>query len=167
MTAPPFIINLVGQLPVNPNGPYGDYDTRDEGDILYGVIHHTAGSGDETPQAIAAYHVNTKGWAGIGYHFLVYPDAIYQTNLLTTSSAHIGRLNPVSVGICLPGDFTNAPPPAAQLGLARRLTDWLAGKYPAWQWWGHGELALLTGATEAYSACPRDTWPTWRASIGC
>src|SRR5947199_9533291 len=65
------IIDLTLTLPRNPNSPY---TPRDVASIHWIVVHHSAGPAVQTPETIARLHVETRGWSGIGYYYLVYGD---------------------------------------------------------------------------------------------
>src|SRR5216117_2473729 len=65
------IIDLTLTLPRNTNSPY---TPRDVASIHWIVVHHSAGPPDQTPESIARFHVETRGWSGIGYNYLVYED---------------------------------------------------------------------------------------------
>lgn len=60
--------DLRSVLPSNPHGPAGDFSARPLAGIDTIAIHHTAGPKGQGWDAIAASHVNGRGWAGIGYH---------------------------------------------------------------------------------------------------
>jgi hypothetical protein len=119
------------------------------------VIHHSATAPTVTEEAIRSYHLS-KGYAGIAYHALVYPDGRWkQVNPWDALSWHAGcgydtplNANAYSIGVCLLGDFTKQPPPEQQLQGARELVAHLMGLY--------GELRVI-GHREAYkvsTACP-------------
>ena len=93
------------------------------------VIHHsdtTSGS----PEAYARYHVQKRGWPGIGYHFVVQPSGkIYQTNKLETISYHAKGQNTRSVGICMTGDFDKQVLSADQLTSCVELIRYLNRRF--------------------------------------
>jgi hypothetical protein len=131
------------------------------------VIHHSDTPPMTTPLAIARYHLG-KGDPGIAYHYLVYHEGtVYQCNDDEAETWHAGgggwenplNANHYSLGICLVGDFTDAPPPPAQLQAARELVAHLRGKYGPMQVLGHGEAYMTS------TACPGDTWPEWRGYL--
>jgi hypothetical protein len=83
------------------------YDLRDEEDIEITVLHYTWVTPPEPTlkaemeqvRSIARGHVR-RGWAGIGYHYLVGPSGtIYKVNSLNRVAAHAGKYNPQSIGI--------------------------------------------------------------------
>ena len=88
------------------------YDTRPLEAIDTLVVHHTTGAPFQDIANIASYHVNGKGWPGIGYHFVIDgAGKVYQTNRLATKSYHAGNYsNPsdenfYTIGIALEGHF--------------------------------------------------------------
>lgn len=132
----------------------------------YLAIHHTAGPDTQTPDDIAAYHVNTNGWGGVGYHFIINKaGTVYYVGDLTTARAHVANLNHLAIGICLIGSFINGKVPTnVQLQSTHLLCAHLLFQTPelsqvdSWEdVVGHQQL----GAT----ACPGDSWSSWRAKI--
>lgn len=110
----------------------GVYNPRSISSVEAWVIHHSAGRKDQSPFEIRNYHVNTLGWPGIGYHFLVYdpevyvdwPAVIYVGSVLQ-SRACVANMNHKVVCICLVGNFETERPSDAHLDLTRRLLDTL------------------------------------------
>lgn len=118
------------------------------------VVHHSAGS--TNIEAIANYHVHTRGWPGIGYHFCIQPDGtVYQVNRLTTRSYHTGNHNHHTVGICLLGNFHSQRPPEAQLEALDALIDYLM----------ENELKNVEDVQPHrhfnQTECPGNTWEQW------
>jgi hypothetical protein len=75
---------------------------------------------------IAKFHVRNVGWPGIGYHFYVDGQGrIYKTNELTTTCYHVQKWDPISVGICVGGNFTKVVPNNAQIQSTAHLLAWL------------------------------------------
>lgn len=131
-------INLVDSLPRHAIKRYGK---RRLSQIKYIVVHHSAAKG-KNAQYYAAYHINKRGWPGIGYHFVIERDGtIKQTNLLTTVSYHVKGYNTASIGISLSGNFEEQKPTPAQLAALIHLIKTLKRKIsPALQVKGHREL---------------------------
>jgi hypothetical protein len=74
--------------------------------------------------------VDKQGWPGIGYHYFITGEGvIQQTNELTTQSKHAGNYDPVAIGVCFAGDFTNAVPTQAQIEAGARLISWLLPQF--------------------------------------
>ncbi|XP_012534615.2 uncharacterized protein LOC105835677 [Monomorium pharaonis] len=95
----------------------------------YVIIHHSATSGCET-QAICQlkvrqfqnYHMDNKGWADIGYNFIVGEDGnIYEGRGWGKQGAHSKPFNSKSIGICIIGDYKNRTPNAAAVQAVTNL----------------------------------------------
>ncbi len=107
------VINLTASLPRNPNT---QYPTRAQSDIRQIIIHHTAVSEKIGPERIAQLQVDRQQKPGISYHFFIASDGtVYQTNALTTVTAHTAGNNKNSLAIAFAGNFTNHIPSTAQL----------------------------------------------------
>jgi len=89
------------------------------------AIHHSL-TLTGSAESYANYHVNTHGWPGIGYHFVIEKNGeIKWCNDLDNISYHIGNSNGFAVGICLTGDFRSQKLTAAQEASLR----WLCNVY--------------------------------------
>jgi hypothetical protein len=163
------LIDVVDQLKKHATLTYA---SRPLSAITTLTIHHSVSGGGSNPLAevtsIANYHVAPRpnapdGWPGIGYHFCIGANGtIYQVNHLTTKSYHAGSWNAPgdenlwSVGCCLLGNFTDNPPPQAQLDAARSLVAYLKGQLPT--------IAAVTRHRDmpgAQTQCPGNTSPQW------
>lgn len=134
--------------------------------VRYLVVHHSAGPDTQTPADIANYHVQSRGWGGIGYHFVISKDGtVSYVGDLTTARANVLNLNHLVIGICLIGTFMNgALPSDNQINASHFLCSHLLFNTPeasginGWEdVVGHKQL----GAT----ACPGDTWDFYRPKI--
>lgn len=135
----------------------GNWENRS----LYGVtditVHHSATPSTATAESFARYHVNSKGWAGIGYHFVIKADGtIQQTNDVVSWSYHNGFNNKNAIGVCLVGNFDQSYPTNEQI----KSLEWLIkdlmndSKLPNLKYvMGHKEYA---GAT----SCPGSNFNT-------
>ncbi len=89
------------------------------------TLHHTSvypgmGRSDindvEVIRSIANYHVNHKGWADIGYHYLIGRDGrVYEGRPVAKQGAHTGGNNERNLGISVVGDFMKALPNDRQM----------------------------------------------------
>lgn len=95
------IEDITSQLPKHPTKVYPLLELRSKNII---VIHHTASTAPLVNQA--KYHVDSHGWAGIGYHIAIDNDRIYQTNDLRAESNHTKGHNHRAIGICLNADLS-------------------------------------------------------------
>ena len=93
------------------------------------VVHHAAMPLTTTREDIQDLHL-TNGWAGIGYHKLVFADGnAAEGRPENVVGAHALGVNQRSLGIVLVGDFSKERPPMAQLQGAAALTRELMKKY--------------------------------------
>ena len=93
------------------------------------VVHHAAMPLTTTREDIQDLHL-TNGWAGIGYHKLVFADGkTAEGRPENVVGAHALGVNQRSLGIVLVGDFSKERPPMAQLQGAANLTRELMEKY--------------------------------------
>ena len=100
----PIIENLVLYLPSHPTLVYPKRDVKD---IKYLIIHQTDSEDKGTFHVYdtARYHVNSNGWAGIGYHYFIIKDgSIFQTQPDYVISNHASNYNATSLGIVITGD---------------------------------------------------------------
>lgn len=90
------------------------YRRRTRGKITHIAVHHSA-TLEGSAEAFARYHVNTLGWPGIGYHYIINKDGtVDQCHDLEVVSYHVGNSNGFAVGICLVGDFRQEEPTKGQ-----------------------------------------------------
>ena len=114
---------------VNPEGWYVySGDLRNSYQTL--VIHHSAfykASGIATLREVQRLHREDRGWADVGYHFMVDMDGtIYAGRNLGARGVHTQGHNTGSAGICLLGDFRFRSPAKAQWDALIALSSWLA-----------------------------------------
>ncbi len=145
---------------------YNWHWVRPMSQVRYLAIHHTAGPDTQTPDDIAAYHVNSRGWGGIGYHFVIDKSGkVFYVGDLTTARANVYNYNHLVIGICLIGSFIDGRQPTnAQINSTHHLCSRLlfqTPELPGTDGWedviGHKGL----GSTR----CPGDDWDNWRAKI--
>ena len=96
------------------------------------IIHHSAGSNSSNGWAAVVlsiwnFHVNTNGWCDIGYNWLIDPNGIIYEGRgggNNVKGAHFCGANSGTVGICVLGNFENAPPTPEALASLRSLLTW-------------------------------------------
>lgn len=124
------------------------------------VIHHAAMPTTTSREDIHDLHL-TFGWAGIGYHKLVFADgSVADGRYEGMVGAHAIGVNQHSIGIVLVGDFGKGRPPQAQLKAAAKLTVELMKKY-------HISVAGVQPHREATEGtdCPGAQFP-WQEFTG-
>jgi hypothetical protein len=136
------------------DNPYGwlVYDQPLNGLLTTLVIHHTAMDYDLGPREIQILHMVTKGWADIGYHFVIDGfGQLYAGRDLGARGTHTGRANTGTLGVSLLGNFNLTTPPRAQLNTLTTLAAYLVQQYGIGYLAGHRDFQ--PGVTE----CPGDT----------
>lgn len=92
------------------------------------IIHHTASS-DRPASTFHAEHIR-RGWAGIGYHFLIRRNGVIERGRPeATVGSHASRKNKISIGIALTGNFQNVVPSDLQIVALKNLVLHLRDKY--------------------------------------
>jgi len=93
------------------------------------ILHHTASS-SASVEGINNDHLK-RGWAGIGYHFLIQPDGtIDEARPIKYVGSHCAGNNTSSIGIALVGDFRKTKPTDEQLKSAKELIATLKKQVP-------------------------------------
>lgn len=122
----------------NENGFY-DPDTNSVGWRVYEgnladnyqtlVLHHSViytNNDEQTLLDVQTLHHN-RGWADVGYHFLVGQNGtIYEGRDWSVRGTHVGGFNTGSIGVCLLGNFQENAPTPAQITNTRELIIYLA-----------------------------------------
>jgi hypothetical protein len=146
------------------------------------VIHHSAGlSKKQSPLSLQQDHMHTRGWADIGYHYVLSQNPegvwkVFQGRSLQYQGAHAGKnsigqnLNPGQVGIVLMGNYqkfsaTNLggylptapesdqqPPPEAVLLLGKLIQKLKQENPSLTALYGHGQGSLAINP--GHSDCP-------------
>lgn len=101
--------------------------------VTHLIVHHTA-DGPLTNfaawvRAIWNFHVNSNGWADIGYNYLIAPDGtIFEGRAGGDNvvGAHFSCQNGNTMGVAILGDYTRVAPPAAAMDALARLLAWRA-----------------------------------------
>lgn len=138
---------------------------RQPNEVKYLVIHHTVTKHEATPDDIALLH-KARGWAGIGYHFVITKDGmVHYCGDVGTARANVANLNEKVIGITLVGDFTKHLPSDDQIISAHDLCQFFLDQKAVWgnlQGWtesvvGHKELQA--------TACPGNDWKETASSL--
>lgn len=116
----------------------------------YIVLHHAAGGG--SPEDVHRFHRDTRGWAGIAYHYYIRKDGrVYQGREPDWNGGHTEGYNTRSVGVCFEGNFEVETMSSVQQAAGRELVAMLRKQYPKALVVRHSDL----GGT----ACPGANFP--------
>lgn len=132
------------------------------------VVHHAAAlyrqpTGLEDVQAIATYHVNTRGWGGIGYHVVLaeYVNggdvARYDVSNLDLQRAHVWGRNDEAIGVCAATRFDGIPALKWLAALGETIRE-ISAACPGAVVVGHTDIALRGYET----TCPGSKWREWQ-----
>ena len=124
------------------NCPQGENESsRSLTNVTHIIIHHSAGQTVSNDYAAVVrsywnYHVNTHGWADIGYNWLVDPNGVLYKGRAWKSStqenvlgAHNSGKNGNTVGICFIGNYVSTVPSDAGLNKIAAISAFLSNKY--------------------------------------
>lgn len=118
------------------------------------VVHHSVIEADSdlaTVREVQALHQGERGWADVGYHFLIGKDgALYEGRTLAARGVHVAGYNTGSVGVCLLGNLSNSEPTPAQWQMLIQVCLWLKGLLGLTHLAAHRDFNPMT-------ACPGDT----------
>jgi hypothetical protein len=111
------MMDLQGTLPTHTSKAY---PRRDPARVEAIVWHHSASNG-QSIRTLAQFHVQTRDWPGIGYHYAVgWDGTIYVMHGHDVVSYHCAGFNARTIGIVLVGNFHERDvPEAMQHGIAR------------------------------------------------
>jgi uncharacterized protein with LGFP repeats len=173
--SPPTAVSAPGQPPnIISRAQWGADESMRCGQPVYdngvraGIIHHTAGSNDYSPQdsaeiirAIYAYHTRTLGWCDIAYNALIDKygqvfEGRFGGITKPVEGSHTGGFNKDTWAVALIGDFDVVPPTPIQLHTAGRLLGWRLGM-------DHVDpkgTVTLTSAGSSFTFFPAGATPT-------
>ncbi len=120
------------------------------------VLHHSASGLSTTYLDIQQWHLN-KGWSGIGYHYVIYPNGtIYRGRAENVKGAHAYQdanheANSDGIGICFIGNFETGEPTEAQLISVVELVRDIRTRYFGIPVVGHKDVMA--------TACPGEKFP--------
>jgi hypothetical protein len=95
--------------------------------VTHLIVHHAAGTNTSTNwgavvASIWDYHVNTNGWADIGYNWLISPEGkLYEGRGENVQGAHFCGTNGNTMGVCMLGNLDTAVPTTAALDKLKSL----------------------------------------------
>jgi hypothetical protein len=100
------------------------------------TVHHTATplpdsvSAQARVRQIQNYHIDSRGWCDIGYHFLVdWNGEMWQGRNETVRGAHVANNNTNNVGISFMGTYTSKSATGSQLNACAALLAWMNDRY--------------------------------------
>jgi uncharacterized protein with LGFP repeats len=168
VTAPGVPPNIIGRPQWGADESMRCPNTVYDNGVRAGVVHHTAGSNDYTPEdsaaivrAIYAYHTRTLGWCDVAYNAMV--DKYGQVfegraggMTKPVEGSHTGGFNKNTWGVAMLGNFDVVPPTPIQLRTTGRLLGWRLGMDAV----DPRGTVVLTSAGGEFTKFPRGASPT-------
>lgn len=138
-----------------------DINSQNKRPINEIIVHCSATQPSENIDVVALrkYHVGTKGWSDVGYHYVIRTSGVLEKGRKdTVPGAHVAGRNSRSIGICLIGGIDKQGKAEAnftpeQYATLRELVSKLLALYPSATLHGHSEFAN--------KACPCFDVHTW------
>lgn len=116
------------------------------------ILHHSGVTALQSVELIHNYHKNTRGWAGIGYHFYVRKDGeIYSGRPEVNIGAHCTNHNYNSIGICFEGNYEVENMNQNQIKAGKELIAYILEKYKI--------KVIKTHRDYSTSICPGEKFP--------
>ncbi|MCW2651298.1 MAG: cold-shock protein [Mycobacterium sp.] len=141
--SPPTGVYAPGQPPnIISRAQWGADESMRCGNPLYdngiraGIVHHTAGSNDYSPEdsaqiikSIYVYHTRTLGWCDIAYNALVDKygqvfEGRFGGITKPVEGSHTGGFNKNTWAVAMIGDFQTVPPTPIMIRSVGRLLGW-------------------------------------------
>ncbi|MFN7132949.1 MAG: carboxypeptidase regulatory-like domain-containing protein, partial [Myxococcales bacterium] len=99
-------------------------------------VHHTVTPNNDTAsmparmRQIQSFHMDSRGYCDVGYHFLVGQDGkVYQGRVETFLGAHVGGANTNNAGTSFIGTFTSLRAPQTMLDAGARIIRAIGREY--------------------------------------
>jgi hypothetical protein len=138
----------------------------------YIILHHSLTKDGKTVSwdDIRRYHVETRGWSDVGYHWGIEKVdnsiEIFMGRMPDRIGAHAKemQMNSRSLGICVVGNFDVSVPEYGIMQKLEELLNWLMWEYkiPAQNVLGHRDVGLMAGfdwEKGQYKSCPGKKFP--------
>ena len=136
-------------------------------DLMNITLHHDAITGPLNVLAIAKYHIETRKWPHIAYHFLIdQVGTVWFCKKLRHYSAQAGneRINRYGISVTVHGDFTKESPTEAQLKGLKCLVDSLE-EFVGGSWGQCYPLPIIRHKDIVETECPGDLYEKYREHL--
>jgi N-acetylmuramoyl-L-alanine amidase len=117
-----------------PDGPISTHGNLIYATVTHLIVHHTAMGVEATDsdwpalvRSIWKFHVIERGWADIGYNYLIDPNGVIyegRSGGANVIGAHFSGVNAGTMAVALLGDFSNAAPTSEALNSLKEILAW-------------------------------------------
>lgn len=126
---------------LNRNG-WRVYDTPLASTLHTLAVHHSALPAGDGPAEIQRLHQGTRGFADIGYHFLIDAEGrVFEGRALNVRGVHVGGHNTGAIGVCVLGNFETGQPTASQLTMLVTLAGAVRAAFNVAHLAGHRDFS--------------------------
>lgn len=130
------IRDLRGELPRSEDS---EYATRSI-DYIEGMVWHHSATTAQTIRSMAEFHIETKKWPGLAYHYAIgYDGQVYLCNDPTTISFHAQGHNRRTIGVVLVGNYQNRDLTPEMKESILKMQEYLQNEFGLEYSWYHGE----------------------------
>ena len=99
-------------------------------DGISGAVGTTEGAAKSRLESVRSSHVNGRGWADIGYHYVIDPAGrVWQARDVRFQGAHVKDNNENNLGVMVMGNFDEARPTSAALAALDKFVSASARQY--------------------------------------
>ncbi len=124
-------------------------------------------------EAVRRMHTNPNsanhGWPDYAYHFTVFASGrAYYTGDIETWRYVAAGGNHETIGLAMPGDFTDSPPGDRHLAAVRGLVGEILYALDGWSDDRRKRGAMIVVVPHRHyggTACPGNTWPAWAGAV--
>lgn len=126
------------------------------------IVFHHVGSGEQGNlwiydrhgseyclKSVESFHVDTRKYFAIGYHYIVFPDAVYEGRPIENVGAHVLNQNRGKIGVLVYGNFNYEQPTHTQKEFIRLLVEDIRSRAIRTR-----DKQLLTHGELANTVCP-------------
>lgn len=133
---------IVDTVDAMPKGKLYPWPIRSATQIDTIVVHHMASEAPLVNQA--NYHINGRGWRGIGYHIVIDIDKVLQVNDLMHITNHCTNYNTRGIGVSIRGDLSKRPLTSLERKLLNATLVTLKALFPKAAIKAHRELSATS-----------------------
>lgn len=134
--------DIVDAIDAMPKGKLYPWPVRSMEQVDTIVVHHMASEAPLINQA--NYHINGRGWRGIGYHIVIDNNVVKQVNELSHITNHCTNYNTRGIGVSIRGDLSKRTLTDIERKLLNATLVTLKALFPKAEIKAHRELSATS-----------------------